>query len=243
MTKLDPRIEEIRKKFNLSASDFWELPQKKGTWIVKHAALETVAVQSKIEFMPPQILEANGANGVCALVVEGRTPEGVSEWSTGEASPKNNKNAYPWAMSEKRAKDRVILKLAGLHGLLYSEEEAADFKQPDTFEEAEPPAPESKPFEGEANFRRSKADARELYIRLQKDVKDATTQDELTRLMKSADMVADLASLPKDWEKIVRSDASIAYRAFNTAKLPQDSLDELEISGDMQEAMRNLSAG
>jgi hypothetical protein len=36
--------------------------------------------------------------------------------------------AYPFAMAEKRAKDRVILKLIALHGLVYSEEEADDFK-------------------------------------------------------------------------------------------------------------------
>jgi hypothetical protein len=50
------------------------------------------------------------------------------EWATGEASPKNNKNGYPWAMAEKRAKDRVVLKLVGIHGLVYSEDEADDFK-------------------------------------------------------------------------------------------------------------------
>ena len=32
-------------------------------------------------------------------------------------------------MAEKRAKDRVILKLAGLHGYVYSEDEAEDFKE------------------------------------------------------------------------------------------------------------------
>ena len=32
-------------------------------------------------------------------------------------------------MAEKRAKDRVILKLAGIHGDAYSEEEADDFKE------------------------------------------------------------------------------------------------------------------
>jgi hypothetical protein len=40
-------------------------------------------------------------------------------------------------MAEKRAKDRVILKLIGLHGLAYSEEEADDFKQEPA---KEPPA-------------------------------------------------------------------------------------------------------
>ena len=40
-----------------------------------------------------------------------------------EASPKNNKNNYPYAMAEKRAIDRAILKLIGLHGFVYSEDE------------------------------------------------------------------------------------------------------------------------
>jgi hypothetical protein len=52
-----------------------------------------------------------------------------SEWATGEAAPYNNKNGYPLAMAEKRAKDRVILKLLQAHGALYSEDEAEDFKR------------------------------------------------------------------------------------------------------------------
>ena len=32
-----------------------------------------------------------------------------TEWATGEAAPYNNKNNYPFAMAEKRAKDRVNL--------------------------------------------------------------------------------------------------------------------------------------
>jgi hypothetical protein len=53
-----------------------------------------------------------------------------TEWSFGEAATYNNKNAYPAAMAEKRAKDRVILKLLNAHGALYSEAEADEFKQP-----------------------------------------------------------------------------------------------------------------
>jgi len=128
MAALDPRIEEIRKKYDLQKDDFWELPQKKGTWVAKHAALEMAAVKAGIEFLPPQVLEADGAAKSAALCVTG-TMTGRSEWSVGEASPANNKNAYPFAMAEKRAKDRVILKLIGLHGLIYSEEEADDFKR------------------------------------------------------------------------------------------------------------------
>src|SRR5688572_23809218 len=66
------------------------------------------------------------------MVVTGKMKDRV-EWSTGETNPTNyhvtgKQPAYPWAMSEKRAKDRVILKLVGIHGLVYSEVEA-DFKE------------------------------------------------------------------------------------------------------------------
>jgi hypothetical protein len=132
---LDPRIETIREKYGLSKDDFWQLPQKAGTWLVKHAALEVVAVKADIQFDPPQIIQADTTQGIAVLSVNGSMyvsdagAEGAvkrelrREWSVGEASPKNNKNAYPWAMAEKRAKDRVILKLTGIHGLVYSEEE------------------------------------------------------------------------------------------------------------------------
>lgn len=131
MAALDPRIEEVRKRYDLKHDDFWELPQKKGTWVAKHAALEMAAVKAGIEFAPPQVLEANGEAKSAALCVTG-SMAGRSEWSVGEANPANNRNAYPFAMAEKRAKDRVILKLIGLHGLIYSEEEADDFKRPAT---------------------------------------------------------------------------------------------------------------
>lgn len=120
---LDPRIEAIRERYGLDRSDFWELPQKKGTWLVKHAALEIVAAKAGIEFTMPQIIEANGGEGIAAVCVSGEL-DGRAVWSIGECSPKNNKNAYPWAMAEKRAIDRVILKLIGIHGLVYSEDEA-----------------------------------------------------------------------------------------------------------------------
>lgn len=132
MATLDPRIEAIRAKYDLGRDDFWELPQKKGTWLAKHSALEAVAVKAKIDFIHPTVIEANSLEKVAVLLVQGTLPPDGSkirtEWSIGEASPANNKNAYPYAMAEKRGKDRVILKLVGLHGLVYSEEEADDFK-------------------------------------------------------------------------------------------------------------------
>jgi len=120
MSTLDPRIEKLRVEYGLERSDFWELPQKKGTWLVKHSALETVAAKAGISFDMPEILEAKSGEGLAAICVRGFLGE-RSVWSIGEASPKNCRNSYPWAMAEKRALDRVILKLAGLHGLVYSD--------------------------------------------------------------------------------------------------------------------------
>lgn len=118
--KIDPAVETILKDLGLKSSDvLWDCH---GTWVMYHRALERVATDQGIRFEPPQILEANGTAKSVAICVTGRRGD-AAEWSIGEAAPGNNKNAYPWAMAEKRAKDRVILKLIGLHGLIYSEEE------------------------------------------------------------------------------------------------------------------------
>jgi len=122
---LDERIEIIRKQYDLKKDDFWKLPQGKDVWLVKHAALEIVAAKAGISFDMPEILEAKGDIGVVAVCVRGFMGD-RSIWSIGEANPKNSKTSYPWAIAEKRALDRVILKLIGIHGLVYSEDEIAD---------------------------------------------------------------------------------------------------------------------
>ena len=122
--RLDPVIGEALRKYEFGPEACWDCH---GVWVVYHKVLEQIAVKSGIKFDPPAVLEANGVARSVAICVTGRLGE-RSEWSVGEASPPNNKNAYPWAMAEKRAKDRVILKLIGLHGFAYSEEEADAFK-------------------------------------------------------------------------------------------------------------------
>jgi len=52
------------------------------------------------------------------------------EWSTGEASPKNCKAPFPFAMAEKRLKDRLTLKLINAYQYgIYSDVEADAFKK------------------------------------------------------------------------------------------------------------------
>jgi hypothetical protein len=125
-------IRDLFKRHNLSLSrdDVWEV--RPGTPVVKHAPLERLAAAIGVEWGPPQILRAEREEAV--LIATGKIGDGQPEWSIGEAVIGQNYKvsgkmaAYPYAMAEKRAKDRVILKLAGLHGA-YSEEEADDFKQ------------------------------------------------------------------------------------------------------------------
>lgn len=123
--KLDGPVAEALRKFEFGPEACWDCH---GVWVVYHKVLEQIAAKAKITFDTPTVLEANGVARSVALCVTGRLGDRC-EWSVGEAAPPNNKNAYPWAMAEKRAKDRVILKLIGLHGFAYSEEEADAFKE------------------------------------------------------------------------------------------------------------------
>ena len=131
--QLDPAIQEVLKKYHPEPKRaVWDCH---GTWVVYHKDVELMAAKAGIVFDPPQVIEANG-QGKCAAICVTAHLGTRSDWSIGEAAPGNNKNAYPFAMAEKRARDRVAIKLLGLHGV-YSDEEADDFKQ-----QAAAPAPE-----------------------------------------------------------------------------------------------------
>ena len=98
-------------------------------WIALHKFLERAAQMAGIIFDEPKIF--NLQPDEIALFVNGKKGD-FSAWAIGEASnlnlTKTSKN-YRWAMAEKRAKDRVILKLLGIAGDMYSEEEADEFKE------------------------------------------------------------------------------------------------------------------
>ena len=137
----------------IGPDDAWKVQQ---ATVIKHKALERLAAALRITWKEPKVLRAE--RDECVLMVFGGLPgTDAFEWSIGEClvvpmkdSGRKNKwgkpeyevpegaagnyqitpkqAAYPYAMAEKRAKDRVIIKLAGLHGA-YSEDEADDFKQ------------------------------------------------------------------------------------------------------------------
>lgn len=121
----DPKLLAILREYEEEPKDaMWDCH---GTWVIYHRAIERIAAKAKITFEMPEIVEAKSADRIVAIVARGFMGD-RAEWSFGEAAPGNNKNSYPYAMAEKRAKDRVVLKLVGLHGLAYSEEESDDFR-------------------------------------------------------------------------------------------------------------------
>ncbi len=139
MAVLPKRLEEFRKNFELNKDDFWDCH---GTWVLLHAPLEKVAAQAGVTYDDPVVIEADTKNKTATIMMRGHLPSGASEVTFGEASPANCKNSYPWAMAEKRAKDRLVLKLVGLHGSVYSVDEA-DWQ-------GKPPAPQAEPTASQA---------------------------------------------------------------------------------------------
>lgn len=123
--KLDPKLIDIFKKYEMNAADcLWDCH---GSWVAYHKAVEEIGAKAGVSFLRPEILEANSKDKIVAVLCFAKLGD-REEWSVGECSPSNNKNAYPYAMAEKRAKDRVTLKLVGLHGHVYSENESDEFK-------------------------------------------------------------------------------------------------------------------
>ena len=122
------KIKELAQKYNLSKDDFWELNRgTRSMWIITHDACEKIAAKENIQFGAPTVFRDDNNN--VAMVGDAKRGNRIV-WSTGEASPNNCKNPYPFAMCEKRLKDRLCLKLISAceYGI-YSDSEADNFKK------------------------------------------------------------------------------------------------------------------
>ena len=156
MGKPSQGVLDFMAKYKVDSDEIWEVHGS--TWVVKHKALERVAVEVGIVWLRPSVQVCDLANKIAVICAFGKIGE-REEWSFGEASPANNKNNYPVAMAEKRARDRVILKLLVTHGALYSESEAEEFSRPGV------DAP---------RVTLPKKDAKEVYSKLQADIRNAS---------------------------------------------------------------------
>jgi hypothetical protein len=98
-----------------------------GTWIIYSRWVEEIGHVAGVTLEMPEVIHSDVPKKEAVILVRGTMGE-RSAWSFGEATPANNKNAYFFAMAEKRAKDRVILKLVGLAGHVYTDQDVADIK-------------------------------------------------------------------------------------------------------------------
>mgnify|MGYP000380125311 FL=1 len=195
MAKLPDHVKAIADKHNIPGNAFWDCH---GTWVCKHHALEAAAARAGVKWQAPQILEGESAKAV-AVLATGSIGD-YSEWSIGEASPKNNKNAYPWAMAEKRAKDRVILKLLGFAGEVYSEEEADNFKDTKPANDGKPRG-EVSPIDSDG---KSNRDLKAEYNRLKGPLDQCGTIEDLRDWY---GIFADaLNELPEDYRNSLRGE-------------------------------------
>ena len=130
---IDSRALAILKKYELDVKndqgEYKALWDCHGTWVMYHRYIEQAGASNGIKYKFEEI-ETNSANGIvvvkCTAVLDKGNDKKVQVVSYGESSPKNTKNSYPYAMAEKRAYDRCVLKLLGLHGFVYSEDEMPD---------------------------------------------------------------------------------------------------------------------
>jgi hypothetical protein len=212
------QLQEFMAKHKVDHDEIWEIKSGRGAWAIKHSALERIAAEAGIVFEIPHFAEKDGMQKNVAMLVVGKMGE-RTEWSIGEASPLNYKTtanmpAYPYAMAEKRAKDRVILKLLNTHGAIYSEDEADDFKRqnphvtrPDdlvpTVEYDDHGRPvDNIPLGDDRITQLPKAKARNEYAAMQSEMLATKTPEALEQW--GAANKNRVATLPTDWQEILR---------------------------------------
>ena len=120
MSELDPIVKNALQELDIDPKDaLWYLEVAK-TWIMKHKYIEIIGAKKNVVIDDLVEAETNSAQGVVAIKCYAHLDK-QKVITYGEASPKNNRNSYPYAIAEKRAIDRAILKLIGIHGFVYSD--------------------------------------------------------------------------------------------------------------------------
>ena len=123
--RIDPVVEKVLKDLKFTPKEaLWE---KHNVLCMKHRFIEIAGQSKGVVIDSLDEVEKDSNNGVVAIKCTASLGK-AKVITYGEASPKNNKNAYPFAMAEKRAYDRCVLKLLGLHGFVYSEDEMPEEK-------------------------------------------------------------------------------------------------------------------
>lgn len=127
VANIEPRVKKILAQYDLKPEHaLWSLTRgNKTTMVMLHKYCELVGAKAGVIIDDLVEVETNSASGIAVVKCYAHNDK-MKVITYGEASPKNCRVAYPYAMAEKRAVDRAILKLVGLHGFVYSEDEIDD---------------------------------------------------------------------------------------------------------------------
>jgi|LauGreDrversion4_2_1035121.scaffolds.fasta_scaffold31831_4 hypothetical protein len=119
------KFRELASLYGLGADDFWKAPQ--GFVVITRSGVEKIhnGLLQKYTFSLTPCQEFTSvADGHFCVKADVFGEKGLVITTFGEASPKNNKNAYPVAMAEKRALSRAVLKVSDFYKLnVYGEDE------------------------------------------------------------------------------------------------------------------------
>jgi hypothetical protein len=229
-------VQEFMAKHKVASDEIWEVHGSQ--WVVKHKALERIAAEQGI-IIDLNLKVCDLDKSLVVVLATGKLGEATVS-SFGESSPKNCKNAYPVAMAEKRAADRVILKLLTSHGALYSESEADDFAQPrqnphvtrpeDVFDQVERDD-NGQPIDNipqtEAGKKLRVVDQRPIFERLQKQIHATGSPAELKALGESRAFTDDFACLKADWQEFLRG----VYAEHQKELRKQATGDDMRLAG------------
>jgi hypothetical protein len=230
-------VVEFMERYNIASDEIWEVHG--ATWVVKHKALERVAVEQGVVWDRPSVQVCDLAAKIAVICAFGKLGD-RNEWSFGEASPANNKNSYPMAMAEKRARDRVILKLLVSHGALYSEAEADEFAQPRQNPHVTRPADilpaadydehgeviDNIPHATPAQKLRV-ADQRPLFAEIQKEAHAFGDSKKFVAWMRDQKTIARVADFKPDWQEMFRGLCKEHLAALRT----QEQGDDVRMAG------------
>ena len=113
--KIDPIVKDILNELKFNPSEcLWE---KHDATCMKHRYIEIAGQNKGVSIDSLDEVEKNSAEGVVAIKCTASLGK-AKVITYGEATPKNNKNGYPYAMAEKRAVERLLVAVKRVASML-----------------------------------------------------------------------------------------------------------------------------
>jgi hypothetical protein len=199
--KIDPIVKDILNELKFNPDDcLW---QKHNATCMKHRYIEIAGQMKGVVIESLEEIEKNSKEGVVAIKCTASLKDN-RVITYGEATPKNNTNAYPYAMAEKRAIDRAVLKLIGIHGFVYSEDEVDK-----SFESLPINKPIAKPIASSTE----KVDKVYIVTAIDK-IKNNTDKKNSSGLRKDIENLKSKINQSMGWDAFTKTDEFVKFNAL-----------------------------